>query len=102
MNQFVNLKHSHYTCMIFNLLAYKMITKIFENVTYDTDVNACYITIKSDLQIVDTIESEPDCWVDIAADGSVVGIEVLNANQHYTLINSILLSHKPLEECVSY
>jgi uncharacterized protein YuzE len=79
-----------------------MITKIFENVTYDSDVNACYITIKSDQKIVDTIESEPDCRVDIASDNSIIGIEVLNANQHFTLINSILLSHKPLEECVSY
>ena len=79
-----------------------MQTKIFENVTYDSDVNACYITLKSDVHIYDTVERQQDCWVDIAQDGSVVGIEILNANQHFALINSILLSQTPVEECVSY
>lgn len=77
-------------------------TKIFENVTYDSDVNACYITIQAEKKIADTIESQADCWVDIAGDGSIVGIEILNANQHFPLINSILLSQRPIEECVSY
>lgn len=79
-----------------------MKTKIFENVTYDSDVNACYITLQSDQKIADTVESQTDCWVDLAGDGSIVGIEILNANQHFELINNILLSYKPVEECVSY
>lgn len=76
--------------------------KLFNNVSYDSDVNACYITLRDDLPVADTLESEQDCWVDVAADGSVIGIEILNANQHFALINSILLSHTPVEECVSY
>ena len=72
-------------------------TKIFHNVTYDSDVNACYITLNTN-PVVDTIQSETDCWVDVAADGSPVGIEILNANQHFGLINSILLTYKSLEE----
>ena len=79
-----------------------MKTKIFENVSYDSDVNAFYITLQSDQKVADTVESQTDCWVDIANDGSIIGIEILNANQHFDLINSILLSYKPVEECVSY
>lgn len=76
--------------------------KIFDNVTYDDDVNACYITLRNDVQIADTVESETDCWIDLAADGSIIGVEILNANLHFALINSILLSHTPVEQCVSY
>ena len=79
-----------------------MVSKLFENVTYDSDVNACYITLKTGVKIHDTVERQQDCWVDVAQDGSVIGIEILNANQHFTLINSILLSHTPVEECVSF
>ncbi|MBK9510099.1 MAG: DUF2283 domain-containing protein [Cytophagaceae bacterium] len=76
--------------------------KIFQNVSYDSETNACYITLSSK-KVVDTVDSnQTDCWVDIADDGSPVGIEILNANQHFGLINSILLSHKPIAECVSY
>ena len=78
-----------------------MKTKIFENVTYDSEVNACYITVSNE-PIADTYESSEDCWVDASVDGRVVGIEVLNASRHYDLINSILLSKTPVEECVSY
>jgi uncharacterized protein YuzE len=78
-----------------------MFMKFFQNVTFDPDVNACYISV-NDKRIVDTIESEPDCWVDVADDHSIVGIEILNANQHFSLINNILMSYKPVEQCVSY
>lgn len=76
--------------------------KIFNNVTYDKDVNACYITMQTDKQVADTVEGEKDCWIDLAEDGSIIGVEILNADQHYALINNILLSHMPVEECVSY
>lgn len=75
--------------------------KLFERVSYDPEADACYITINTK-NVVDTLESEQDCWVDVADDGSVIGIEVLNASQHYDLINSILLSRTPVEECVSF
>ena len=78
-----------------------MKTKLFENVTYDSEVNACYITVNSE-PVADTYESTEDCWVDINDDGQVVGIEILNASRHFELINSILLSQTPIEECVSY
>lgn len=75
-------------------------TKLFENVTYDSVVNACYITLKTNVEIDDTVEKQPDCWVDIDADGDIIGIEILNADQHFNLINKILLSQMPVEECV--
>ncbi len=78
-----------------------MNTKLFEQVTYDHEANACYITL-SGKPVVETLEGEQDYWVDVAEDGSVVGIEVLNANKHYDLINNILLSQTPVEECVSF
>lgn len=77
-----------------------MKTKIFENVIYDSEVNACYITVSND-PITDTYESSVDCWVDTNVEGLVVGIEVLNASRHYDLINNILLTQIPVEECVS-
>ena len=77
-------------------------TKIVENVSYDRDANASYITINNK-QVVDTLATDQqDCWVDVDCDGKTVGYEILNANQHFTLINTILLSQKPLAECVSY
>ena len=75
--------------------------KLFERVSYDPEADACYITINTK-NVADTLESEQDCWVDVADDCSVIGIEVLNASQHYDLINSILLSRTPVEECVSF
>ena len=76
-------------------------TKLFENVTYDSEVNACYIKVNTET-VADTYESTEDCWVDISADGQVVGIEILNASRHFELINNILLSQTPIEECVLY
>ena len=76
--------------------------KIFQNVTYDSEANACYIKL-NDKNVVDTMDSDQeDCRVDIASDGTAVGIEILNASQHYAFINSILLSQKPVDQCVSY
>ena len=74
-------------------------TKLFETVTYDTEVNACYIKIADGI-IVDTIETQTDCWVDIDGFGKQLGIEILNADQHYNLINNILLTKIPVAECV--
>jgi uncharacterized protein YuzE len=74
-------------------------TKLFEIVTYDTDVNACYIKL-AEGKVVDTIETQPDCWVDIDSAGKQLGIEVLNANKHFILINNILLTQMPVVECV--
>ncbi len=64
-----------------------MNTKLFEQVSYDSEANACYITV-SNRKITHTLEGEQDCWVDVAEDGSVVGIEIMNANLHYDLIGS--------------
>ena len=75
--------------------------KLFEHVSYDSEVNACYITVNSET-VADTYESTQDCWVDISADGHVVGIEILNASLHFDLINTILISQTPIEECVPY
>ena len=75
--------------------------KLFERVSYDPEADACYITINTK-KVTETLESEQDCWVDVAEDGSVIGIEVLNASRHYDLINNILLSRTPVEECVSF
>jgi uncharacterized protein YuzE len=74
-------------------------TKLFETVSYDTDVNACYIKM-ADGEITDTIETQTDCWVDVDSFGNQLGIEILNADQHYNLINKILLTKMPVAECV--
>lgn len=50
-----------------------MKTKLLENVTYDSEVNACYIKVTTET-VADTYESTEDYWVDSSANGQVVGI----------------------------
>jgi uncharacterized protein YuzE len=48
-------------------------------VKYDKEVDILYIKL-SDLPIKETDEGKPGVILDYAADGSIVGIEILNAS----------------------
>ena len=48
--------------------------------TYDPKVNVAYIRLKSKRGRVRTVTVSDELNVDLAADGSVYGIELLNAN----------------------
>lgn len=74
-------------------------TKIFSQFRYNSQANACYIKI-NDNQIIDTIPKSKDTFVDIDKDGKIVGIEIINVNNHSNIINSILFTDKDFELCL--
>jgi uncharacterized protein YuzE len=49
--------------------------------TYDRDRNIAYLRLRPKGTDVETIQVSEELNVDIAADGSVYGIELLNANE---------------------
>jgi uncharacterized protein YuzE len=49
--------------------------------TYDTDHNIAYLRLRPKGREVETIRVSDELNVDIAPDGSVYGIELLNANE---------------------
>ena len=49
--------------------------------TYDRDRNIAYLRLRPKGTDVETIQVSDELNVDIAADGSVYGIELLNANE---------------------
>jgi uncharacterized protein YuzE len=49
--------------------------------TYDRDRNIAYLRLRPKGSDVETIQVSDELNVDIAADGSVYGIELLNANE---------------------
>jgi uncharacterized protein YuzE len=54
-------------------------------VTYDKEVNAVYIQFKDDAINESDEDKNGGIIIDYAADGSVVGIEVLNASEKLSL-----------------
>ena len=48
--------------------------------TYDPRYNVAYITLREDVPEVERVQVE-DVFVDVAPDGTVVGIEFLNGNE---------------------
>ena len=49
--------------------------------TYDRDTNIAYLRLRPKGAEVDTIHISDEMNIDIAPDGSVYGIELLNANE---------------------
>ena len=54
-------------------------------VTYDKEANAVYIQFKEDIIDESDEDKNGDMIIDYAADGSVVGIEVLNASKKFSV-----------------
>ena len=52
--------------------------------TYDPKANAAYIRLRKKAGDVETIKISDDLLIDISPDGSVFGIELLNANEQLT------------------
>jgi len=52
--------------------------------TYDPNYNIAYISFREKPEQVQTIQVSEDLNVDIAPDGTVYGIELLNANAQLT------------------
>lgn len=73
--------------------------KVFHNVSYDPDADACYIVVSSS-KVHNTIQKSVDCFVDVDKAGNVVGIEILRVAKHKSLLDRILISPTPVEQCV--
>lgn len=58
------------------------------NVTYDVGVDVLRIVF-SDRPIAESAEDKPGFILDYAADGSLVGVEILDASQRVSIPNSI-------------
>lgn len=50
--------------------------------TYDPRYNIAYLRLHEKLTEVDTVRISDEINVDVAPDGTVYGIELLNANEH--------------------
>jgi len=50
--------------------------------TYDPKYNIAYIRLQPKIEEVESIKISEELIVDVASDGSVYGIELLNANKH--------------------
>jgi uncharacterized protein YuzE len=70
-------------------------------ISYDSDIDALYIRLNDETVEVTTRQVSEDVAIDYAPDGTIVGIEVLDASEHVfrgggtpavTLENLIVLS----------
>lgn len=57
-------------------------------ITYARRYNIAYICLQEKTAQVETIQVSEEMNVDLAADGTIYGIELLNANQQLTLRGS--------------
>ncbi len=67
--------------------------KIFEQVSYDPNADACYLQI-SKVPVAESITKKD--WLIIDKDNAwkVVGIEILAVKKHQNLVNKLLLSQQ--------
>ncbi|MFB2837590.1 DUF2283 domain-containing protein [Floridanema evergladense] len=56
-------------------------------ITYDPRYNIAYISLQEKTAQVETIQVSEEMNVDIAPDGTIYGIELLNANQQLAADN---------------
>ena len=75
--------------------------QIFEEVSYDPKVDACYIRLKKD-KIQDSEIKRDWLIIDKDKNWNIVWIEILNAKRHKSLIGKLVLSEKNIEKCVSF
>lgn len=68
--------------------------------TYDPRYNIAYIRLRDTTEQVETIEISPEMNIDIAPDGTIYGIELLNANQQLAgdRHSSLLVTNEALGE----
>lgn len=61
--------------------------------TYDPQFNVAYIQLRKKRARVKTIQVSEEMNVDIAADGSIYGIELLNANEQLARGKNLVLEN---------
>ena len=55
-------------------------------ISYDPKYNIAYIRLREKTEEVETIRLSEEVLVDIAPDGKIYGIELLNANEFFDLV----------------
>ncbi len=60
--------------------------------TYDPRYNIAYVSFKTKTEEVETIRLSDELMVDISPDGTIYGIELLNANEMFLRDKSGMLS----------
>lgn len=68
--------------------------------TYDPRYNIAYIALRDKTEPVETIEISDELTIDIAPDGTIYGIELLNANQQLSgdRLSSLVVVNEALGE----
>jgi uncharacterized protein YuzE len=68
--------------------------------TYDPRYNIAYIALRDKPEQVETLEVSDELHIDIAPDGTIYGIELLNANQQLTgdQLSSLVVINEALGE----
>jgi uncharacterized protein YuzE len=56
-------------------------SKITMKLTYDPRHNIAYIKLRETTELVETLSVSPELNIDLAPDGTIYGIELLDANQ---------------------
>ena len=70
-------------------------------ITYDPRYNIAYICLQEKTAQVETIQVSEEMNVDITPDGTIYGIELLNANRQLTADNQgkLIVVNEALGEC---
>ena len=67
--------------------------------TYDPRYNIAYIALRDKTEPVETLQVSDELHIDIAPDGTIYGIELLNANQQLTGdLSSLVVVNEALGE----
>ena len=62
--------------------------------TYDPEYNIAYIQLRRKKGKVRTVQVSDELNVDLAADGSIYGIELLNANQQLASERALIVENR--------
>lgn len=78
-----------------------IIMKVFEQVSYDSDVDACYIKVSKN-KVCDSEMKKSWLIVDKDKDWKIVWIEILNVKNHKGIVEKLVLSEKDIEKCLLF
>lgn len=75
--------------------------QIFEQVSYDPEVDACYIKISNN-RVCDSEMKKKWLIVDKDKDWKIVWVEIIYVKNHKDIVEKLVLSEKNIEKCISF
>ena len=75
--------------------------QIFEQVSYDPEVDVCYIKISNN-KVCDSEMKKSWLIVDKDKDWKIVWVEILNVKNHKGIVEKLVFSEKDIEKCISF